>query len=330
MQRTILITGATGFVGAAVVRRLLEAGDGVKALVRKNGDLRNLDGLKLELVYGDLRDKDSLRIAMKGCQRLYHVAAYYSLWTPDARILYECNVDGTQNILEVAKELELEKIVYTSTVGAIGIPKEGGPGNEETPVALDKIIGHYKRSKYLAEQVALRMARQGLPVVIVNPSAPIGPRDIKPTPTGKMIVDFLKGFMIAYIDTGMNLVDVDDVAAGHLLAAEKGRIGEKYILGHRNMTLKEISDLMSRISGVPAPKFKIPREAVLPFAYINQWISDYITKKPPLIPLDGVRMAKEYMHYDSTKAIKELGLPQTPIEIAMEKAIRWFKDHDYV
>jgi len=329
MPRTTLITGTTGFVGAAVVRHLLEAGDHVKALVRKDSDLRNLDGLKLELAYGDLRDKDSLRQAMKGSQRLYHVAAYYSLWTPDPRILYESNVDGTQNILEVAKELELEKIVYTSTVGALGVPKEGGPGNEETPVVFDEIIGHYKRSKYLAEQVALRMARRGLPVVIVNPSAPIGPRDIKPTPTGKMIVDFLKGLMLAYIDTGMNLIDVDDVAAGHLLAAEKGRIGEKYILGHRNMTLKEICDLMSRISGIRAPKIKIPREAVLPLAYVNQWISDYITKKPPLIPLDGVKMAKKYMYYDSTKAIKELGLPQTSIEIAMEKAIRWFKDHGY-
>ncbi len=329
MPRTTLITGATGFVGAAVVRHLLKAGDDVKALVRKDSDLKNLDGLKSELVYGDLRDKDSLRNAMKGCQRLYHVAAFYSLWASDPKIFYECNVDGTQSILEVAKDLGLEKIVYTSTVGALGIPKEGGPGNEKTPVVFDEIIGHYKRSKYLAEQVALRMARQGLPVVIVNPSAPIGPRDIKPTPTGKMIVDFLKGLMMAYIDTGMNLVDVDDVAAGHLLAAEKGRIGEKYILGHRNMTLKEICDLMSQISGIPAPKIKIPREAVLPLAYVNKWISDYITKKPPLIPLDGVKMAKKYMYFDSTKAIKELGLPQTPIEIAMEKAIWWFKDNRY-
>jgi dihydroflavonol-4-reductase len=330
MTRTTLITGATGFVGAAVVRHLLEAGDQVRALARKDSDLRNLDGLKLEVVYGDLRDKDSLRLAMKGCQRLYHVAAYYSLWTPEPRILYECNVDGTQNILEAAKELGLEKIIYTSTVGALAVPKEGGPGNEETPVVFEEIIGHYKRSKYLAEQVALRMAGKGLPVVIVNPSAPIGPRDIKPTPTGKMIVDYVKGRMVAYIDTGMNLVDVDDVAAGHLLAAEKGRVGEKYILGHRNMTLKEICDLMSQISGVRAPRIKIPREAVLPLAYLNQWISNYITKKPPLIPLDGIKMAKKYMYFDSDKAVKELGLPQTPIEIAMEKAIRWFKDHGYI
>jgi dihydroflavonol-4-reductase len=330
MPRTSLITGTTGFVGAAVVRHLLEAGDNVKALVRKESDLGNLHGLKLELVYGDLRDKDSLRRAIKGCQRLYHVAASYSLWTPNPKILYESNVDGTQNILEAAEETGLEKIVYTSTVGALAVPKEGGPGNEETPVVFDEIVGHYKRSKYLAEQVALRMAKSGLPVVIVNPSAPIGPRDIKPTPTGKMIVDFLKGLMLAYIDTGMNLVDVDDVAAGHLLAAEKGRIGEKYILGHRNMSLKEICDLMSRISGIAAPRIKIPREVVLPLAYVNKWISDYITRKPPLIPLDGIRMAKKYMHYDSIKAIKEIGLPQTPIEVAMEKAIKWFKDNRYV
>jgi len=324
-----LITGATGFVGSAVVRHLLDAGDRVRALTRKDSDLRNLNGLKLEIAHGDLRDQDSLRQAMKGCQRLYHVAAYYSLWTPQPRILYECNVDGTQNILEAAKDLGLEKIVYTSTVGALAVPKKGGLGNEETPVVFEEIIGHYKRSKYLAEQVALRMAKQGLPIVIVNPSAPIGPRDIKPTPTGKMIVDFLRGLMKAYIDTGMNLVDVDDVAAGHLLAAEKGRVGEKYILGHRNMTLKEICDVLSRISGIPAPRFKIPREMVLPLAYINEWISSYITKKPPLIPLDGIKMAKEYMYYDSTKAIKELGLPQTPIEISMAKAVRWFKDHGY-
>jgi dihydroflavonol-4-reductase len=330
MPGTSLITGATGFVGAAVVRRLLDSGDEVRALVRKNSDLGNLQGLKLELVYGDLLDKDSLRRAIKGCRRLYHVAASYSLWTPDPRVLYESNVDGTQNILEAAGELGLEKIVYTSTVGALAVPKKGGPGTEETPVVFDEIIGHYKRSKYLAEQVALRMARKGLPVVIVNPSAPIGPRDIKPTPTGKMIVDFLKGLMLAYIDTGMNLVDVEDVAAGHLLAADKGRIGEKYILGHRNMTLKEICILISRLSGVATPKIKIPRGAVIPLAYINQWISDYITKKPPLIPLDGVRMAKKYMHYDSSKAVKELGLPQTPIEIAMENAIKWFRDNRYV
>jgi dihydroflavonol-4-reductase len=329
MPKASLITGTTGFVGAAVVRHLLEAGDSVRTLVRKESDLGNLKGLKVEIVYGDLRDKDSLRRAMKGCERLYHVAAYYSLWTPDPRILYESNVDGTQNILEAAHELGLEKIVYTSTVGALAVPKDGGPGTEETPVVFDEIVGHYKRSKYLAEQVALRMAKKGLPIVIVNPSAPIGPRDIKPTPTGKMIVDFLKGLMMAYIDMGMNLVDVDDVAAGHLLAAEKGRIGEKYILGHRNMTLKEICDLMSRLSGISAPKIKIPREAVIPLAYANKWISDYITKKPPLIPLDGVRMAKKYMHYDSGKAVKELGLPQTPVEIAMEKAIRWFKDNRY-
>jgi len=330
MPRMSLITGTTGFVGAAVVRHLLEAGDDVKALVRKESDLGNLQGLKVELVYGDLRDKDSLRRAIKGCLRLYHVAASYSLWTPDPKILYESNVDGTQNILEAAEEMGLEKIVYTSTVGALAVPKEGGQGNEETPVVFNEIIGHYKRSKYLAEQVALRMAKRGLPVVIVNPSAPIGPRDIKPTPTGKMIVDFLKGLMLAYIDTGMNLVDVDDVAAGHLLAAEKGRTGEKYILGHQNMSLKEICDLMSNISGIHAPRIKLPRKAILPLAYANQWISDYITRKPPLIPLDGIRMAKKHMYYDSSKAIKELGLPQTPIEIAMGKAIKWFKDNHYV
>ncbi|MCP9438478.1 MAG: NAD-dependent epimerase/dehydratase family protein [Nitrospira sp.] len=323
-----LVTGATGFVGGAVARALVRAGYGVRVLTRPDADMSNLDGLPVERVVGDLRDPASLRAALKGCPHLYHVAAHYALWARDPSIFYEVNVTGTVNLLEAAREVGTERIVYCSTIGAIGLPPNGGLGTEETPVSLAQMAGHYKRSKYLAEQEVVRFAKEGLPVVIVNPSAPVGEGDVKPTPTGRIIVDFMKGRMPAYIETGMNIVDVDDVAQGHLLAMEKGRIGERYILGGKNLLLREVFDILSRITGIKAPALKLPRLAVLPLAYANHWLAN-ATGKPPRIPLEGVKMAKYKMHYDCSKAIRELGIPQTPPEVALEKAVRWFKDHGY-
>jgi dihydroflavonol-4-reductase len=323
-----LVTGATGFVGAAVVRALIKAGVDVRVLARRDSDFSNLQAFKIDGAYGDLRDKDSLRKALAGCSHLYHVAAHYALWAKDPSVFYDVNVAGTKNLLEAAREVGTERIVYCSTIGAIGLPPGGGPGTESTPVSLSQMAGHYKRSKYLAEQEVLRMAREGLPVVIVNPSAPVGEGDVKPTPTGQMIVDFMKGRMPAYIETGMNIVDVDDVAAGHLLAMQKGRIGERYILGCKNLLLREVFEILSRLTGIKAPALKLPRLAVLPLAYANHWLAN-LTGRPPRIPLEGVKMAKYKMHYDCSKAIRELGIPQTPPEVALGKAVHWFKSHGY-
>ncbi len=325
-----LVTGGTGFVGAAVVRLLLSEGYAVRALVRKGCDLRNLDGLDIELTHGDLGDSESLRQALKGCRRLFHVAAHYALWAPDPNVFYQVNVDGTRNLLEAAMEAGVERVVYTSTVGALGHREDGWPADEKTPVTLDQMIGHYKRSKFLAEEEARQAAASGLPVVIVNPSTPVGPRDIKPTPTGRIIVDFLNRRMPAYIDTGLNLIDVDDVARGHLLAAERGKVGERYILGHRNLTLKQIFAILAEITKIPAPRIRLPYQLILPLAYANQWLSDRITKKPPRIPLEGVKMARRHMFFDSSKAIRELRLPQSSFEQALERAVHWFLDNGYV
>ena len=324
----ILVTGATGFVGGAVARALVAAGIDVRVLSRPGSDQQNCACLKVESVQGDLLDRASLHRALIGCQQLYHVAAHYALWAKDPSIFYDVNVTGTKHLMEAAREAGTERIVYCSTIGAIGLPKGGGLGTEETPVSLDQMAGHYKRSKYLAEQEVLKLAREGLPVVIVNPSAPVGAGDVKPTPTGRVIVEFMKGRMPAYIETGMNIVDVDDVAAGHLLAMQKGRIGERYILGNKNLMLREVFEILSRLTGIKAPTIELPRLAILPLAYVNHWISN-LTGHPPRIPLEGVKMAKYKMHYDCSKAIRELGIPQTPPEIALEKAVRWFRDHGY-
>jgi dihydroflavonol-4-reductase len=324
----VLVTGATGFVGGAVVRALVKRGIDVRVLARAGADLQNIQNLTVERVEGDLRDSASLRKSLTSCQQLYHVAAHYALWAKDPAIFYDINVTGTKSLLEVARDVGTERIVYCSTIGAIGLPPGGGLGTEETPVSLEQMAGHYKRSKYLAEQEVLALAKAGLPVVIVNPSAPVGASDVKPTPTGQIIVDFMKGRMPAYIETGMNIVDVDDVATGHLLAMEKGRIGERYILGNKNLMLREVFEILSRLTGVKAPTIKLPRLAILPLAYLNQWISN-LTGQPPRIPLEGVKMAKYKMHYDCRKAIRELGIPQTPPEVALEKAVRWFREHGY-
>ncbi|NKB82451.1 MAG: NAD-dependent epimerase/dehydratase family protein [Nitrospirales bacterium] len=324
-----LVTGATGFIGSAVVRALRAEGTPVRVLVRPTSTLQNLDGLDVEVTYGDLQDVQSLEQAVSGCQHLYHVAAQYALWHQDPSVFYATNVQGTKQLLETARDAGIERIVYTSTIGAIGLPEQDGLGIETTPMASTQIAGDYKRSKWLAEQEVLTLAQSGLPVVIVNPSAPVGAYDIKPTPTGQIIVDFMRSRMWAFLDTGMNIIDVDDVALGHLYAMKRGTLGERYILGHRNVTLQQLFALLSKITGIRAPILKLPRNAILPLAHVNTWIANYLTHRTPRIPLEGVKMAQYHMHYDCSKAIRDLGLPQTPIEHALEKAVRWFRDHGY-
>ncbi len=344
-----LVTGATGFVGSHVVSKLVERGEKVRVLVRATSSRKNLEGVPVEFAIGDLTDRESLVAAMAGCRRVYHVAADYRLWTPDPSALYANNVAGTRNVLEAARETKVERIVYTSTVGALGhgapaprhfLGSEEGAASvshahnshgadEETPVSLGEMIGHYKRSKFLAEAEVTAAARSGLPVVIVNPSTPVGSRDVKPTPTGQMIVDFLSGRMPAYVETGLNLIDVEDVAAGHLLAMERGQVGQRYILGNSNMTLKEILGILSKVSGRPAPTVRLPHAVALGVAAIST-LSSRVTRRPPRIPLEGVRMAGRKMFFDSSKAVRELGLPQGSVEEALAKAVAWFRKNGYV
>jgi dihydroflavonol-4-reductase len=324
-----LVTGATGFVGRAVVEALLAQGREVRVLIRRPRH-RALPGLAVEVVRGDLTDPVSLARALQNCSRLFHVAADYRLWVPDPAGMYAANVEGTRSLLQAGLEAGLERVVYTSTVGALGNPGDGTPGTEDTPVSLADMVGHYKRSKFLAEQVALEYAGRGLPVVVVNPSTPVGPWDVRPTPTGQMIVDFLRGKMPAYLDSGLNLIHVRDVAQGHLLAEARGRVGEKYILGHQNLTLAEIFAKLADCSGIKAPQWRLPYYPVLGLAYINELWSTWITRRPPMIPLTAVKMAKKIMFFDSQKAVRELGLPQTPVEQALQEAVEWFRRHGYV
>jgi dihydroflavonol-4-reductase len=323
-----LVTGGTGFVGANLVRELLADGRSVRVLARKGSDRRALEGCAVEIAEGDLLDADSLRAAVKGARRVYHVAADYRLWARDPRELYRANVDGTRHVLTAAAEAGAERIVYTSTVGALGIPKDGTPGDETSPVGLEDMVGPYKASKFLAERVADELAARGAAIVIVNPSAPIGPWDVKPTPTGQMVVDFLKGKMVGSVDTGLNIVHVRDVARGHILAAERGRVGQKYVLGHRNMPLIEIFRALAGITGVRAPRFQVPY-GVAWFAALCMEGAARVTGAPPQVPLNAVRMARKRMYFSSEKAIRELGLPQTPVEDALRDAVGWFVERGY-
>jgi len=326
----VLVTGATGFVGAAVARALLNAGQEVRLLVRAKADRRNVRDLPVEIYHGDVTDLESLRRATTGCEQVYHVAALYKLWVRHKREIYESNVTGTENVLKAAQECNVAKIVYTSSVATLGLPRDGSPGDEDTPVSLTDMVGHYKRSKYLAEQVALRYAQAGLPVVIVNPSTPVGVADVKPTPTGKVIVDFLNGRMPAYVETGLNVIDVEDVALGHLFAAEKGRVGEKYILGNENLTLRQILMLLSELTEIPAPRFKVPYLLALSAAYMDAAVARMIPGREPVIPPVGVKLSKKKMFFDASKAVRELGLPQTPVREALQKAVTWFTENGYV
>jgi len=324
-----LVTGATGFVGSHVARKLVKRGERVRVLTRSQSSGKLLEGLTAERVIGDLTDPASLQVALTGCKRVYHVAADYRLWVADPNVLYRNNVEGTRNLLEAAKGAGVERVVYTSTVGALGFTSNGTPANEETPVSLHDMIGHYKRSKFLAEKEALAFAKAGLPIVVVNPSTPIGIGDIKPTPTGQIFVEFLNRRMPAYVETGLNLVDVEDVAEGHLLAMEKGRIGERYILGNRNLTFKEILKILAELTGLPAPKVRLPRPVAMVLGGLSSGVA-WFSKRPPRIPIEAVRMARKKMFFDATKAVEELGLPQTPIEEACVKAVGWFRANGYV
>ena len=324
-----LVTGASGFVGSHVVRRLVARGEPVRVLVRRERTLTALEGLPVERAYGDVRDLPSVQAAVRGCRWVYHVAADYRLWTRRPQELYDTNVTGTVNVLTAAQAAGAERIVYTSTVGALGYPVNGRPATEETPITLDRVIGHYKRSKFLAEQEARRLAAHGCPVVIVNPSTPVGTWDLKPTPTGQMIVDFLNGRMPGYVETGLNLIDVEDVAEGHLLAMRQGRLGERYILGHQNLALAEILRLLSRVSGRPMPTMKMPWLVAYLAGSLSTGVA-WVTNRPPAIPLEGVRMARHRMFFDAGKAVRELGLPQRPVEGALAKAAAWFCEHGYV
>ncbi|HXW61825.1 MAG TPA: hopanoid-associated sugar epimerase [Candidatus Acidoferrales bacterium] len=327
---TTLVTGATGFVGSHVARQLLAAGNRVRVMIRRSSDRRALDGLGVESVEGDLRDVASLRGAMRDVRRVFHVAADYRLWTRLPDEMYETNVEGTRRLLEVAAQSGVERIVYTSTVATIAVP---GPGralpNEEACTSLAQMIGHYKRSKFLAELEARKAAAAGVPVVIVNPTAPVGPGDWKPTPTGRIIVDFLNGRMPAYVDTGLNVVAVEDVAAGHLLAAEHGRIGERYILGARNMTLKEILNVLAVMARRRAPRVRLPHVVALAAGYVDQWFAR-IGGREPQIPLEGVRMSRHRMFVASDKAERELGYHPGGVEPALAAAVGWYEEHGYV
>lgn len=325
----VLVTGATGFVGFAVAKALQKAGKKVRVLARRSSDLSRVKTIEVEVVYGDLQNPESLTKALEDCQELYHVAAQYTFYNPNPDAIYASNVQGTHNILKAALEQNLKKVIYTSTVGAVGIPKDGRPGDENTPISLFECQGHYKRSKYLAEQEALSFVQKGLPLVIVNPSAPVGVADAKPTPTGKMIVDFLNRKMPAFLDTGLNLIDVDDCATGHLLAAEKGRIGERYILGNQNLSLEQILQLLSKLTGLKAPKMKIPHGLALGVARVSEGISR-LTKRPPLVEKEAVLLAKKRMFFNPNKAVQELGLPQADVRIALKKAIDWYLENGYV
>ena len=324
-----VVTGATGFLGAHIVRQLLQDGAEVRVLVRKGADLRNLAGLDVEIAVGDLLDKGSLAAAVKECDRLFHAAADYRLWTHNPEAMYAANVEGTRNILQAAADAGMAKVVYTSTVGTLGNHGDGTPGDEETPVSLADMVGDYKKSKYLAEQVAVDFAQNGLPLVIVNPSTPVGPLDIKPTPTGKLIVDFVSGKMPAYLDTGLNIVSAAECARGHILAADRGRIGRKYVLGGEDLHLSQILAILAEIASIPAPRWRLPYRPVLLAAHINGLLAA-ITGKEPLIPLAGVQMAKKLMFFSSKRANIELGYVTTSAYHPLKQAVEWFRTNGYI
>ncbi len=326
-----LVTGATGFIGSAVVRELLAAGQEVRVLVRETSDTRNIDGLDVERVQGDIRDVDSMPAALKGCHRVYHTAALYATWPSEPEIFHQVNVEGTRNVLRAALEAGVKRVVYTSTASIIGKTADGSLPNEETPFNLWEMTGPYIRTKHLAEMEAFRICRkEGLPVVAVNPTMPLGPRDVRPTPNGRMILNFLERRLPGYMPGGFNLVAVEDVAKGHLLAAEKGQVGQRYILGNANMTMKEIFALLERVTGIPAPPLPLPYALVLIGAYAMEALANLITKQPPVMDVESVRLSHLTLHYDCSRAVRELGLPQTSVEEAVRRAVDWFRQNGYV
>jgi dihydroflavonol-4-reductase len=324
------VTGATGFLGAHVARVLAEQGADLRLLVRQSSDLRNLEGLKADRVTGDLRSPASLEKAMSGCEVVFHVAADYRLWVRDPEQMYRSNVEGTRALLEAARKNGVRRIVYTSSVATMGFSSNGRIADEDSPVALADMIGHYKRSKYMAEQVAIEAGRSGQDVVIVNPSTPIGEMDIKPTPTGRIVVDFLKKKFPAYVDTGLNLVDATECARGHALALQKGRSGERYILGGENLTLKQILDKLAAITGLPSPSVKVPYVLALATGVCDEVVTGWIRGREPRATIDAVRMGRKMMFVSSAKAERELGWRTVPVDGALRRSVDWFRGNGYV
>jgi dihydroflavonol-4-reductase len=327
---TILVTGATGFVGSAVARRLVQHGFEVRVLVRPGSDRRNIDGLDVDVATGDLADRDSLERAAKGCAALFHVAADYRLWTRDPQGMFATNVDGTRDVLRAAAEAGATRVVYTSSVAVLGLRATGDPADEETPVAFTDMIGPYKQSKFRAEAEVRRLvADEGIPVIIVNPSMPVGPGDVKPTPTGRMIVEAASGRVPAYVDSGLNVVHVDDVATGHLLAFERGEVGERYVIGGDDMSLRDILCSVTAAAGRQPPRLRLPHGAVLPVAYAAEAWSRLIGGREPFVTVDGVRMARKRMYYSSAKARRTLGYNPGPALGALSDAVAWFRENGY-
>ena len=325
----VFVTGATGFVGSHVARVLAEQGADLRLLVRATSDPKNIETLKADRVIGDLRDPVSIEKAMAGCEVVFHVAADYRLWIRDPERMYAANVEGTRAILEAARKNGVRRVVYTSSVATMGFTSNGSSADENSPVSLDNMIGHYKRSKFMAEQVAMEAGRGGMDVVVVNPTTPVGERDIKPTPTGRIVVDFLKKKFPAYVDTGLNLVDVTECARGHLTAMEKGRSGERYILGGENLTLKQILDKLAAITGLPSPKVRVPYVVALATGVVDEVVTGHILKREPRATIDAVRMGRKKMFVSSAKAEHELGWKMAPVDDALRRAVEWFQANGY-
>jgi len=323
-----LVTGAAGFLGSHVTRQLVARGEEVRVLVRASSSNRAISDLSLEYVTGDLRDAASLERAMNGVQRVFHVAADYRLWAKRSQDIYDSNVGGTKNLLAAAKKAGIEQLIYTSTVATIAVERPELP-NESTEAKLEEMIGHYKRSKWMAEQEALNAAKEGLPVIVAMPTTPVGPWDWKPTPTGKIILDYLNGKMPGYVETGLNFVGVEECAAGHLLVSEKGKVGERYLLGAENLTLKEVLDTLAKITGLRAPRMKIPHGLALSVAYLDSAFSRLVGKEPG-IPVEGVKIAQHKMFVDASRARRELGFQPGPVAAALERAVRWYQANGYV
>jgi dihydroflavonol-4-reductase len=324
------VTGATGFLGSHVARALADQGANLRLLVRTNSNTKNIADLKADLVTGDLRDPVSLEKGTAGCDVVFHIAADYRLWVRDPNEMYRSNVEGTRAILEAARKNAVRRVVYTSSVATMGFTSNGQPADENSPVSLDNMIGPYKRSKFMAEQVAIEAARAGQDVVIVNPTTPVGARDIKPTPSGRIIVDFLKKKFPAYVDTGLNLVDATECARGHIAALEKGRSGERYILGGENLTLKQILDKLAAITSLPSPKVRVPYVLALATGVVDEVVTGRILGREPRATIDAVRMGRKKMFVLSTKAERELGWKIVPVDDALRRAVEWFKANDYV
>lgn len=325
---TTLVTGAAGFLGSHVARQLVARGVNVRVLMRASSTNRAIADLPLEYVTGDLRDAASLDRAMNGVKRVFHVAADYRLWAKRSQEIYDSNVGGTKNLLDAARRAGIEQLIYTSTVATIAVDRPQMP-NEFTDTKLEEMIGHYKRSKWMAEQEVLSAAKSGLPVIVAMPTTPVGPWDWKPTPTGKIILDFLNGKMPGYVETGLNFVGVEECAAGHLLVAEKGKIGERYLLGAENLTLKQVLDTLAKITGLPKVKMKIPHGLALGVAYAETAFSRLIRREPH-IPVEGVKIAQHMMFVDASRAQKELGFQPEPVAAALERAVRWYEGNGYV